>query len=831
MSETLFFALFLAGLALVLRLIQKKQEAAARQRQIALAAKLKAWRDAWQHEIDRSKWIPRGTAARIAAAYPHPTNASSVLSDLEAEFDRHNRDHLKRKKTELSPFFARLESNPLTDEQVNACICMDDHVQIVAAAGSGKTSTMVAKAGYTLKDGLATGDQLLLLAFNADAARELGERCQQKLTALPGADLITAKTFHAFSLDVIAKATGKKPRLARWLAQPGGDIKMMSEIIADLCRNDPRFCDDWHFFRTIYGRDPGQWNVPDPSDAYGNGRRGFRTANGEIVKSKQERLIADWLFYNQVTYEYERVYEHETADETHGQYHPDFYYPDINLYHEHFALDAGGNPPDHFEPGYLEGVAWKRRLHADKGTSLFETTSHQIAKGAALPRLRETLIQSGLTPKFDPDRVAPGSQPVATDEIARTLRIFQQHAKSNSLSPTQICSALQSQPRTANADRLRRFVAIYERVADEWERRLEAENAVDFENMILQAADHIEAGRFASPYRMVLSDEFQDSSRARIRLLKALTKRRGQPVHLCVVGDDWQGINRFAGADIHVMTEFDQIFTEATRLTLNTTFRCPQQICDVSSAFIQQNPVQIRKTVTTTNRYRAKNYLLAYSFEDEEVASRHLTDQLAQMQGYVQTGRLEAGANGKIKVLLLGRYRNDEPMLLPAWQGLYHDVLDIDFKTIHSSKGLEADYVMLVNLTEGTRGFPSQIEDDPVLQIPMPTPDPFPMAEERRLFYVALTRARRQIRIYTSTSRPSRFVVELVKAGACTIQTIGGDALEPCPRCKLGVLMVRSGPYGKFTSCSTFPRCDWKATWSISTPRQPPEPPSIARWT
>ena len=145
-------------------------------------------------------------------------------------------------------------------------------------------------------------------------------------------------------------------------------------------------------------------------------------------------------------------------------------------------------------------------------------------------------------------------------------------------------------------------------MADEWEKRLEADNAVDFENMILQAAEHIEAGRFVSPYTVVLSDEFQDSSRARIRLLQALTKRAGRPAHLCVVGDDWQGID-FAGADIHVMTEFEDIFPDATRLTLNTTFRCPQQICDVSSGFIQQNPLQIEKSVTTTTVRHQEFYI------------------------------------------------------------------------------------------------------------------------------------------------------------------------------------------------------------------------------
>ena len=167
-------------------------------------------------------------------------------------------------------------------------------------------------------------------------------------------------------------------------------------------------------------------------------------------------------------------------------------------------------------------------------------------------------------------------------------------------------------------------------------------------------------------------------------------------------------------------------------------------------------------------------------------------------------------AKGRASILLIGRYRSDQPTQLVEWRRRYGDCLDIDYKTVHRSKGLEADYVMILNMVEGARGFPSQIKDDPVLQIPMPSPDPFPMAEERRLFYVALTRARRQVRIYTIISKPSRFLIELANNKALKIEPVDAEPLETCPKCKNGVLTVRSSKYGKFKSCSTFPRCDYK---------------------
>ena len=677
-------------------------------------------------------------------------------------------------------------------------------------SGPGKTSTMVAKAGYALREGLAAGDEILLLAFNADAARELGERCRDRLVGLDGADKVTAKTFHSFGLEVIATVSGKKPRTAPWLDQADGDLKMTMTIVDALCQKDQQFAIDWSLFRTVYGRDIGNWSVEQAFEAYGDGKRGFRTANGEIVKSKEERLIADWLFYHHVNYRYERAYEHDTASQTHSQYHPDFYYPDIGLYHEHFGLNANGDPPPHFDRTYKQGVAWKRLTHKQMGTKLFETASHQIADGTALNNLKVRLIKEGLTLNFAPDRKAVGAQPVNPRDIARLLRVFQQHAKSNGLGSGQLRAAIKAQATDGHGDRLERFVKIYERVAAEWENRLSANGWIDFENMLLEAAEHIESGRYSSPFAIVLSDEFQDSSRARIRLLKALSARKGADVHLSVVGDDWQGINRFAGADIHVMTEFEKIFPDATRLTLNTTFRCPKHLCDVSSAFIQANPVQIRKKVQTTNTYAAKKYLLALGFEDSAAANIHLADQIAHMHRLIAAGSLTTNPKGRLFVLLLGRYRSDEPDRLNHWQRQYGDHLDIAFKTVHRSKGLEADYVMILNMIEDGRGFPCQIEDDPILQIPMPAPDLFPMAEERRLFYVALTRARRQVWIYSTISKPSRFLIELAKIKALEIEPIGTEPLEPCPRCKNGVLVVRNGKYGKFASCSTWPRCNHK---------------------
>ena len=721
-----------------------------------------------------------------------------------------NEEHLANQRVARKQFFDTVEKNPLTEEQIHACVCMDDAVMIVAAAGSGKTSTMVAKTGYAIHEGLAAPDQILLLAFNRSTANEVGERIETQLQGVPSVDKVRSNTFHAFGIEVIGKATGKKPSLAPWVdpSNPGGDIREIGNIIETMCAQDPKFKGQWDLFRTVYGRDVGKWGQRQEPDAYAAGKRGFLSAKGDIVKSKEERVIADWLFYSGVEYVYERAYEHETADETHRQYFPDFYYPGAQLYHEHFALNAEGEAPKDYK-NYLEGVEWKRSKHAEMETALVETTSHSLSTGEWLGALEQALVQRGVQPSFDPTRPALGLAPVTQEELARSFRVFQQHVKNNGLTHRQLLAALKNQSDEGFAARLSMYLSLYERIAAEWERRLRDGKYIDFEDMLIQAAEHVESGAYKSPYTLILADEFQDSSRARIRLLKALAANPGVQTHLCVVGDDWQGINRFAGSDISVMTEFEKTFEHATRLTLNTTFRCPQDLCDVSSEFIQANPAQIKKEVRTTNPI-TKTPMLAYGFQEKDGIPGHVEQQLADMHRYAAAGKLVPAKGSHITVMLLGRYRDDKPPSFDLWQRRFGDRLKLDFHTAHGSKGLEAEYVFVLNVIQGTRGFPSQIQDDPALQMAMPAPDPYPFAEERRLFYVAMTRARKQVRFYTTLGQPSQFLVELIKAEHLKIEPMDGEALEPCPECGNGVLQLRGGQFGAFFSCSRFPSCDFK---------------------
>tara|TARA_R110002124_G_scaffold94347_3_gene238306 strand:+ start:22672 stop:25485 length:2814 start_codon:yes stop_codon:yes gene_type:complete len=727
-------------------------------------------------------------------------------ADLAQYVSLWNDRFLENELISYKSFFDNVERSPLTDEQSRAVVCFDNRVQLIAAAGSGKTSTMIAKAGYAVHRGLVEPEQVLMLAFNSKAAAELQERIVERLEPLGlAADRIVARTFHAFGLAVIGQATGRKPTLAPWLDQ-GRDMEKLARIIDELRDSDAAFRTDWDLFRMVFGRDLPEFGQEeaDPEDWDSVTRReGFRTLAGEVVKSQGERLIADWLFYNGVEYQYERRYEVDTVDEAHGHYNPDFYYPQVDLYHEHFALNQDGLPPEEFV-GYLDGVHWKRALHAQHGTALIETTMAELWNGKAFETLAAELTSRGIILDPNPDRPAVGQPPIDNKRLIGTFRSFMVHAKSNRLTEEQLLARVQEDGKDKFRFRHEKFLQLYRVIRQRWEDELSKDDCIDFEDMLNLAADHVEAG-WKSPFRLVMVDELQDASAARARLARALVK---EPDHfLFAVGDDWQSINRFAGADLSVMTDFEGWFGAGETLRLERTFRCPQPICDVSSQFVLKNPQQISKQVVSSTPEHPPSLVAIAANSDDHV---HLVirKHLAELNDRIANGIEPAGRGGKASVFILGRYRRYEG-LMPHSAMKQWPHLDVKFSTIHASKGLEADYVVIPGLTRDKSSFPSKIADDAVLRLAMPTREPFPFAEERRLFYVAITRARRSVTLVTVHDRESPFLVEILNEHGLQLRAADGGraAVIQCPACGKGNMVPRSGKHGRFYGCTNFPTC------------------------
>ena len=389
--------------------------------------------------------------------------------------------------------------------------------------------------------------------------------------------------------------------------------------------------------------------------------------------------------------------------------------------------------------------------------------------------------------------------------------------------------------------------------------------------MIVRATEHVKAGRYTSPYRHLLVDEFQDISDGRARLLSAL-KAQHADTRIFAVGDDWQSIYRFTGSDIHLMRNFGREFGGTfagqsgvhSSVDLGRTFRSVDKIALPARSFVLQNPSQIEKQVVpagTTDAPAIKVGFYGWGKEDNE-----LKEALAEIQAVTD--------GGKATVLLLGRYRFVKPDGFSKLGAAYPS-LSVRFMTVHGSKGLEADHVIILRASNNRMGFPSQIVDDPLLDLVLPEPEGFDHAEERRLFYVALTRARKTVTVLADRQKPSVFARELVdnpayetvllgtpgiaehKCGACGGRMLAqtskkgslyfgcehrrlcGEILRPCsacgtdlpildkanaeqmvcscgaeypscPECADGWLIERRGRFGKFFGCVNYPKCTGK---------------------
>jgi len=684
-----------------------------------------------------------------------------VLSRAREHVTARNKRFVAQEILRHKSFFDSVERTPLTHEQRTAAVVMEDRNLLVAAAGSGKTSTVVGKIGYGLLTEQYEPSDFLVLAFNKAAAEELRERIHAQLRALlPGRAKVVVSTFHALGLDIIAKADGKKPSISNLAGvEEVADSAYIDQLIEQQIAVDWAFAIDWVTFRAVCAKpakDPSEFNAIDDWDVfvqangeYRNGKRGFLTIQGEVVKSQGELAIANWLYMQGVNYEYERPYEYDTANQEYRQYRPDFYLPDIDTYLEHYALDKNGRPPAAFGARYAESMQWKAQLHEEMATALITTTFADFVSGQLFSKLEEMLTTRGQ--RFAPrpvHDVLTRLNDFQKADYGGLIRTVLKHAKSNEIDEATLQARIDKSPQPFRA---RLFARVLRKLLAAHDARLRENGEIDFEDMIIRATRDVATNRYKHPYKVILVDEFQDISQSRAKLIKALL---AQSAHckLFAVGDDWQAIYRFAGSDIEIFANFEKHFGVTATSYLTQTFRSNQGISDVAAHFIQRNPSQLRKAVEAQDQTRAGAVVTRFYGNVSEAIDQYEAG-LAEIAAGLPLGK-------RASVFLLARYRFQEPNRLASWRTQFRS-LDITFKTAHSSKGLQADFVIVLNLSAGRFGFPSEITDDPLLQLVMPEPELFPNAEERRLFYVAMTRARHRVYLVGSSYAPSVFLREL----------------------------------------------------------------------
>ena len=672
----------------------------------------------------------------------------------------------------------------LSEEQVIAATSHAKETLVVAGAGSGKTFVLVGRAKYLVGSERTTEDKILMLAYNKDAAQELSRR-----TKASGIS-VTAQTFHGFGNSVI-KAPGERTGVAF------GDSGEVSKFLAhqlkhELDEESKNRLAKYFSQDLVPYRDFDEFESLNEYAAYVRATIP-RTLMDEQVKSHGEWLIANFLFSNSISYSYESLYEEGKSSK--DRHKPDFSIWDQGkqpIWIEYFGTDRSNSvAPGISKEGYLDGIKWKKDVHARNSTILIELYYYDLKEGNLLIKLESALRHNGvkLKPK-SADEILRQANEIGYD--SRFLKVCEQflgHVRANRLSPAELNQLASAQERDKT------FVGVFNQFLSAYESELLRLKLPDYAELIHGAADAIGNSEYEFGFTHVLVDEFQDISSDRNRLIDSM-KIANPKLEVTCVGDDWQSIYRFSGSDVSIMREASKPKMIRKRVDLTASYRLPQEIADISRSFVLKNPLQLEKSVHSKSDLNVPGKVVTHWDMEQKENEQNLSRVIEQI------GADSQDPSKSLRVL--ARYVNNLPtkkFVEKIWEG------PVDVSSIHAAKGLEADYVIVMDMIQDFRGFPSTIEDDPVMRLVMPEKDLHQHGEERRLFYVALTRARRETHLISPVSAPSLFTLEMLKDGLGVHVGLDNSKNRECPSCKSGRILVSNNAGGSY--CSNIPLCDF----------------------
>jgi DNA helicase-4 len=798
----------------------------------------------------------------------------AFLGDSESRRQQHNTEFIATQRKVEERYFASIETSALTDEQVTAALTFDDANVTVAAAGSGKTSVLVAKVGYALKSGMFKDDEILVLAYNKDAARELRQRIREQLgKQLNRRIAVEARTFHSLGLKVQLQDRRKgesRPRLINFEGKSGR--RLMKEVLLDLIDKDAVFVQRLLAWAVSH-RFPAPQVEPfdgatlqaherryeelckNISRSYREGASSWEPAiptldPSRYVRSNEEARIYNWLYLRGIAFEYEQavpsfvteaINKGLAQDECVKVYRPDFTYPHPVLekrsfYHEHFGLDAHGRAPHFLGERYERRAEHKRKALATvfqrenqlAGTPrFFETRSGQFTDGSLFEWLEKQLTGRGIqVPPADIQRQEQALKALGeSDALMQLIGGFASLYRSSGLTVADLRSRASGLVRSDDKQRASSFLQWMEGYLTALDTRLGGD-VMDYSQMVSNAVKLLsKAGGATMPYKLILVDEFQDISRLRAQLVQALLNQHPEQSILYCVGDDWQAINRFAGADVGIFKDTyaglaesksaSPIEPRSTHQTqLNMTFRCAQGIADAARWFVMRTgrDVHIDKAVTAKNS--ATENVVRVVEHENSVDGRRLALE-AELERIVGLHPAQDQSKKPIEVFILTRNRKDTS--LPA--GFSEDYfewliqryaprgLNVAWKSLHGSKGLGRDYVLMAGMDAGRKGYPRDGAEEPLMNLVLP-PLKNVREEERRLFYVGLTRAKREVTLLCADARPSLFADELtqyVPAGVVLPQSSSKVVRYLCPHCRAGWLRLVKDD--EMVGCMRYPFC------------------------
>lgn len=777
-----------------------------------------------------------------------------LISDVElilekyAHFNEYVNQHndnfinttMSKEKDYLDNILKSVDPKILLDEDQRRVILTDeDYCLVVAGAGAGKTTTVAAKVKYLVEKREIDPSQILVISYTNKAVSELKEKINDDLgIACPIA------TFHSTGNAIIHKnlpneklniVDGSKLYFViRDYFR--GSIMQNENVVNKLIMffasyfDAPYEGDDLNAFFNQIAKSNFTTMRSDLEDfkreVIDTRTKKSVTIQNELLRSHQEVEIANFLYLNNIEYEYEPIYQYDIVY-ARKPYTPDFIIKQDGkvAYIEHFGITENGEN-DRYSSAQLEAykkaVNDKVLLHRQHGTTLIYTFSKYNDSKPLVAHLKEKLENEGFEMRTRSNKevmemLVTGEENRYIRKLINLICRFISNFKVNGYTSEEFNRMYHS---TQNV-RSRLFLDICNDCYLEYEKKLKENNAVDFDDMINESARilrEVKEIKQKLDFKYVIVDEYQDISRQRFDLTKALSEVTNAKI--IAVGDDWQSIYAFSGSDITLFTKFEEKMGYAKLLKIVKTYRNSQEVIDIAGNFIQKNTEQIMKTLESPKRI--SDPIIIYTYDSTykgkdgnrrsgvNYAIAHAVE--VALEQIMEYNRLEGKKQGSI--LLLGRFGFDSDHLEKS--GIFENIsrtsriksvkypeLDITYMTAHASKGLGYDDVIVVNGKNETYGFPSKIEDDPVLAFVIKGDRSIDYAEERRLFYVAMTRTKNRVYFIAPEQNPSEFLLELKRDYKNVVLRGNWNDKEPrmvgrkfCPICGYPLQYKYKNAYG-----------------------------------
>lgn len=661
----------------------------------------------------------------------------------------------------------------LNDKQHEAVVSDDKRLLVLAGAGSGKTKTLLQKIIYLIEEKGVSPSSILAITFTKNATNEMIDRLiisadttnnyenmlvdkslskiekdrerflQQK--NYKWIDSLTVKTFHSFCYSVLRnygvnefdnkfRIIGDEKRdeedeLSKHVA-PETVFEVVHKLLIAQCDDThyllqlKRYILDYVIDKIHLDKNKG---VNLPKDG-----KYFTSLDGTKVRSKSEQFIADWFYRHSIKYEYEPLLNVKDFD-----FRPDFFIPEANLYIEHVSDKSYplNGKEEQFEKGNL--LYFKTYDYMTQDSALFNHTLDKVVKNR-LPTNYHKTASLTFREEFN------GYHDSVKDFVSQIMRITDM-IKVENIDPNTVLE----KARKDQHERVRNFYELAIPVVKEYIQYTTNKSYLDFNDLISRSASLFQnhediANKYKSKYQYILVDEFQDVNNLQVELIKHLLTDQTQ---LFCVGDDWQSIYGFRGSNVDYIVDFENYFPNSKVVKLNQNYRSTQNIVGASNEVIKHNKFKVEKEIHSSKKSEHK--IVVYSGNNEKDNIQFCVEKVKELL-----------ADGLTNEDILFLYRRNK-MYTPFFFRFKDENIKVQGKTIHASKGLEAKAVFILGLTEGSGGFPDIWLEDRIFQVIKTANHDLLLEEERRLFYVAITRAKDKLFLLTEKGKESSFLKEI----------------------------------------------------------------------